>query len=125
MSSDETQPSSIRRYALLAVKILVSVALLVVLFRRIDVERLWGLARGASIAWLVAALLLYALTVVASVWRWHLLLEAQHVVVEVLQLAGSFLVALFFNNFLPSNVGGDVIRIADTARPAKSRTLAA
>ena len=32
--------------------------------------------------------------------------------------------ALFFNNFLPSNIGGDVIRIRDTARPAGSMTLA-
>jgi uncharacterized membrane protein YbhN (UPF0104 family) len=39
-------------------------------------------------------------------------------------LFGSFLVALFFNNFLPSNIGGDVVRIGDTARPARSRTLA-
>jgi hypothetical protein len=34
-------------------------------------------------------------------------------------------VATFFNNFLPSNIGGDVVRIADTAKPARSRTLAA
>jgi hypothetical protein len=40
-------------------------------------------------------------------------------------LFGSFLVALFFNNFLPSNIGGDVIRIGDTAKPAGSKTLAA
>jgi hypothetical protein len=33
-------------------------------------------------------------------------------------------VATFFNNFLPSNIGGDVIRIADTARAAGSKTLA-
>jgi len=39
-------------------------------------------------------------------------------------LLASFLVALFFNNFLPSNIGGDVIRIGDTARPARSKTVA-
>jgi hypothetical protein len=33
-------------------------------------------------------------------------------------------VSLFFNNFLPSNVGGDVVRIADTAPAAGSKTLA-
>ena len=36
----------------------------------------------------------------------------------------SYLVAGFFNNFLPSNIGGDVVRIRDTARPAQSKTLA-
>jgi uncharacterized protein (TIRG00374 family) len=35
------------------------------------------------------------------------------------------MVASFFNNFLPSNIGGDVIRIGDTARQAGSKTLAA
>src|SRR5204863_4168355 len=33
--------------------------------------------------------------------------------------------ALFFNNFLPSSIGGDVVRIADTAKVARSKTLAA
>ena len=36
----------------------------------------------------------------------------------------SFLVAVFANNFLPSNIGGDVIRIRDTAKAAGSKTLA-
>ena len=39
-------------------------------------------------------------------------------------LTSSFLVATFFNNFLPSNIGGDVIRITDTAPAAGSKTLA-
>jgi hypothetical protein len=36
----------------------------------------------------------------------------------------SYLVASFFNNFLPSNIGGDVVRIRDTVGPAGSKTLA-
>ena len=31
---------------------------------------------------------------------------------------------MFFNNFLPSNIGGDVIRIGDTAARPASKTLA-
>ena len=113
-----------RRYALVAFKLAVSVILLWVLFSRIDVSKLWASTQMASIPWLVAALGIYAATVVASVWRWHLLLDAQNVHVETNRLAGSYLVALFFNNFLPSNIGGDVIRIRDTTRPAGSMTLA-
>ena len=63
--------------------------------------------------------------ILASAWRWGLLLDAQGVRVPARTLTGSFLVATFFNNFLPSNIGGDVIRIADTAKPARSKTLAA
>ncbi|HEX3704617.1 MAG TPA: lysylphosphatidylglycerol synthase transmembrane domain-containing protein, partial [Vicinamibacterales bacterium] len=100
------------------------VALLAVLFSRVDARRLWTIARHASAVWLGAALLIYFLNVLASVWRWRLLLRAQDVSVPGRTLLASYLVATFFNNFLPSNVGGDVIRIRDTARPAKSTTLA-
>jgi hypothetical protein len=62
--------------------------------------------------------------VLLSVWRWWLLVEAADVDVSWRKLAESMLVALFFNNFLPSNIGGDVIRIGDTAKAARSKTLA-
>jgi uncharacterized membrane protein YbhN (UPF0104 family) len=109
----------------MAVKLAVSVVLLALLFSRIDVARLWASVRRASVPWLLVALSVYFLNVLAATWRWHLLLIAQGVHVRRRTLLGSFLVALFFNNFLPSNIGGDVIRIRDTARPARSKTLAA
>jgi uncharacterized membrane protein YbhN (UPF0104 family) len=124
MSSEKPEVPPARRYVALAIKIAVSLILLVVLFSRIDAGRLWESARRASVPWLCAALLLYFITVLVSTWRWHLLLGAQDVPVPYRTLLGSLLVALFFNNFLPSNIGGDVIRIRDTARLAGSTTLA-
>ena len=109
----------------MGLKLAVSGALLALLFSRIDVAKLWASARQARLSWLAIALGLYALTTLASVWRWSLLLDAQDVPVPFTALFGSFSVALFFNNFLPSNIGGDVVRIADTARIARSKTLAA
>jgi len=126
MSTEHPQstPNPGRRYALVALKLSVSIILLLFLFSRIDLTKLWTSARTASIPWLMAGLLIYSAGVAASVWRWHLLLDAQGVHVRTGRLAGSFLVALFFNNFLPSNIGGDFVRIRDTARPAGSMTLA-
>ncbi|HWF86320.1 MAG TPA: lysylphosphatidylglycerol synthase transmembrane domain-containing protein [Vicinamibacterales bacterium] len=121
---DEPNSSPWRRLAMLALKIAVSVALLALLFSRVDARRLWTIARHASIVWLATALVVYFLNVLASVWRWRLLLHAQGVRMSARTLLGSFLVASFFNNFLPSNIGGDVIRVRDTARPARSTTLA-
>ena len=114
-----------RRFLGLAVKLAVSAGLLALLIARSDAPRLWAYVRDASPGWLAAALGLYLLMVLASAWRWGLLLDAQGVRVPARTLTASFLVATFFNNFLPSNIGGDVVRIADTARPAGSKTLAA
>jgi len=122
---DESTPSSLgRRMVVMAAKIAVSAALLAFLFSKIDTTRLWASARKASLPWLLAALGVQALNLVASTWRWKLLLNAQDVKLKNRTLLGSYLVATFFNNFLPSNVGGDVIRIRDSAAAAQSKTLA-
>lgn len=108
-----------------AVKILVSGGLLYWLLTRIDRQQLWSTFQRASPAWLAVALVVYLVVVLISAWRWHRLLEAQHVVIGYVYLTGSFLVASFFNNFLPSNIGGDVIRIRDTVAATGSKTRAA
>ena len=120
MSEEQLPSAPSRRYAAIGVKIAVSAALLALLFSRIDVDRLWAGARNASLSWLAIALLLYFANVLAGIWRWWLLLAAQDVQVAPRTLFDSMLVALFFNNFLPSNIGGDVIRIRDTAQAAGS-----
>ena len=125
----EASPPTTRRRAgrqglIWAVKVAVSGGLLYVLLARVDLARLWEIARTASVPWLLAALALYFTMVLVSAWRWGLLLDAQHVPVGFGALTSSFLVATFFNNFLPSNIGGDVIRIRDTSRAAGSKTLA-
>jgi glycosyltransferase 2 family protein len=74
--------------------------------------------------WILLALATYAFTQSIAVWRWHRLLRAQHIEVERRQLTESIWVSMFFNNFLPGNIGGDVVRIADTAPAAGSKTLA-
>ncbi len=114
-----------RQVLLTALKLLISLGLLAVLFARTDLTSLWRSVRAASLPWVVAALGLYLVQIVVGAWRWGLLLDAQHVTVRKRSLFGSYLVAAFFNNFLPSNIGGDVIRIRDTARSAESTTLAA
>jgi glycosyltransferase 2 family protein len=117
-------PSRARAILVPCLKAAVSVALLALLFSKVDVGRLWAVARTASIPWLAGALALYLGMILVSAWRWGLLLRAQHIPFSFGGLTSSFLVATFFNNFLPSNIGGDVIRIADTAPSAGSKTLA-
>lgn len=113
-----------RRRALAALRIAVSAILMAVLFWRVDLRSVWASTRNASVVWLAVALGVYFVHVLACTWRWHLLLTAQDVHVPRRDLFRSLLVSYFFNNFLPSNIGGDVVRIRDTAKPAQSKTLA-
>lgn len=106
------------------IRVAVSAALLYYVLSSIDLSLLWERVQGMNAGWIVLALASFVFVQWVSVWRWHRLLLAQHIEVPARTLSESIWVSLFFNNFLPSNIGGDVIRIADTAGPAGSKTLA-
>jgi len=116
--------SAARHWTLLGAKVLVSGGLLYLLFRQTDLSTVLQRLHNVDLRWMLAALAIYGLMVGISAWRWRVLLRTQHVDCPLSHLGSSFLVATFFNNFLPSNIGGDVIRIADTVSYTSSRTLA-
>ncbi|MGD9903707.1 MAG: lysylphosphatidylglycerol synthase transmembrane domain-containing protein [Vicinamibacterales bacterium] len=122
MSDAPASPT--RRLLAIAAKLALSIGLLAFVLRDTSLAALWATLRRVHPGWVLAALSAHAVMMAVSVWRWNLLLRAQHVAVPARALSESFWVASFFNNFLPSNIGGDVVRIADTAKPAGSKTLA-
>lgn len=105
-----------KKKLLAAFKLLISVALIVALYRRIDFVDLAARMRG--VAWLPLwgfFALLFFNTAISTV-KWHILLRADAVDLPYRTLLGSYLVGTFFNVFLPSNIGGDAVRIYDVAR---------
>jgi hypothetical protein len=111
-----------KRGALLAVKVAVSLALLVYLFATSDLQALEERVRTADLLLLAAAVGCYVAMLALATWRWQLLLEALGVVAPLRYLTASYLVATFFNNFLPSNIGGDIVRVRDGSRFTGSTT---
>jgi len=75
---------------------------------------------SASPWWLGAAFSLHAVGLLISAVRWRILIRAQGDSVPLGFLAGSYLVGMFFNMFLPSRIGGDVVRIWDGSKYSKS-----
>jgi uncharacterized membrane protein YbhN (UPF0104 family) len=116
--------STARQLVTWSIKLIVSVGLLALLFSRTDLAGLGAQFRSASLPWILTALALYLAFLVVATWRWWLLLAAQGRPFPSGTLFSSYLVATFFNNFLPSNIGGDVVRIRDTAGTLGSKTLA-
>ena len=65
----------------------------------------------------IPLILLSAATHFYGIWitafRWQTLLKTQGIRLSVLSLSSSVLVGQFFNNFLPTSIGGDVYRAYD------------
>jgi uncharacterized membrane protein YbhN (UPF0104 family) len=109
-----------RRTGLL-LRLAVSAALIAWILSRTPFHEVAGAFRSADPRWILAALALNPLGYTASVRRWRLLIRAQGGDAPLPFLVRSFLVGVFFNNFLPSTIGGDAIRAMDTARAGVGR----
>jgi hypothetical protein len=111
-----------KRLALLGAKIAVSLALLTYLFSTTDLRALEERVRSADLLDLLAAVLCFATMLLVATWRWQILLRALGGSAPLRSLTASYLIATFFNNFLPSNIGGDIVRIRDGSKLTGSTT---
>ena len=105
-----------KRGAFLAAKIGVSLALLIYLLSTTDLSALERRVRSGDVLLFATAVVLYGGMLALSTWRWRLLLHALGFPARLRDLTSSYLVATFFNNFLPSNIGGDVVRVRDSSK---------
>jgi hypothetical protein len=117
------RPGPLRALLLLA-KVALSAGLMVWLFRGIPIADLADVLRHARGEWLVAAALLLLFSHLAGSWQWHRLLDMVGIRIPFWKTCGYYLVGLFFNNFLPANIGGDIARVLDAARHGPTRATA-
>ena len=75
---------------------------------------------GADWGLLALSFCLHALGLLISVHRWRILARAQGDDVPFGFLAKSYLIGKFFNTFLPTSFGGDVVRIWDGSKYSSS-----
>ncbi len=80
---------------------------------------------GVNPELLVLCLLLSPVAPLLSAIKWRLLVRSQGFQVSLPALFRLYLVSIFFNNFMPSNIGGDVVRIHELGLVVGSRAAAA
>lgn len=81
--------------------------------------------RGTRTEWLAVAVLLIVLSMLISVIKWSLVLKAEEIEVSWRDLWRAYWVGLFFNNFLPSSIGGDSVRALFVGKSLANMTGAA
>jgi uncharacterized protein (TIRG00374 family) len=97
-------------------KVVVSIGLVIWAFSKIDLQQV-GAQLAAANPWLVlAALVLFEVAIIINGMKWQVLLRAQGVRVPFGPVLQFQFTGFFFNNLLPANVGGDVIRGYGLAR---------
>jgi uncharacterized protein (TIRG00374 family) len=97
-------------------KVVVSLSLIAYLFMRMDLNQLGDTLRTANYLYLLPAGVLYLGAMTNAAFKWYVLLRAQGIRVPFRAVLSYTYVGFFFNNFLPANVGGDVMRGYGLAR---------
>ncbi len=104
-----------KKALILFLRFSISVILLVFLFKfnKIDLHELFIDIKSADKLLLVLGFLVYFFVYVIGFLRWYMLLKAAGISIPAKRLITSFAGGTFFSIFLPSTIGGDLVRAAD------------
>ena len=94
------------------------------LINRIGISSIVEEISSVSIVWIVSALSIFLISHFIGSYQWCLLLRADDIKINLSKAAGFYFVGLFFNNFLPSSLGGDLFRMFDMHKYSRKNSSA-
>jgi uncharacterized membrane protein YbhN (UPF0104 family) len=97
-------------------KIGVTIAGLIIVLREVKPELIVRTLSQAQFGWVLVTFLLINASLVLRAYRWSLLLRGVGGSIHLGRLVELYFVGNFFNMFLLSGLGGDVVRILEAAR---------
>ena len=104
-------PASLKRWILVSLKIVVSATLLGYLFSKVDFEQVRVSLEKVSYWYLFLAAAVLFLQAAAGAVRWSMVIKIISSRVRLRVALQIMFIGLFFNQTLPSSIGGDAMRI--------------
>jgi glycosyltransferase 2 family protein len=83
---------------------------------KIDLAKTIDVLQDASPGYFAAAAAIMIVTTVPMAWRWQFLLTAKRIFEPLSWLTRTYFVAYTANQVLPTSLGGDAVRVYETAR---------
>lgn len=105
-------------------KIGVTIVGLLIIVLGFDLAKIVDTLRQASWEWAAIGFLLVNLSLFVRAFRWWVLLQGLGTAVRFGRLAELYFVGNFYNTFLPSGFGGDVVRVLEVAQDVDSGVAA-
>lgn len=99
-----------RNFLSSALRVFLSIGLLMYIFSMIDVSQAVEIIREANILYFIAALALFVVLYFIMLFRWNMIIRAMKLPVLFRSVSRYFWAGAFFNLVLPTASGGDVIK---------------
>lgn len=113
-----------RKHITTILRIVIGAALIAILIWRLDISKIFDNIRSIEKVYLLYALVPYLLFIVISAWRWQVLLDYKEFSIPFGRTLIIYFIATFFNNFLPTTIGGDVMRVLYSMKERRADALA-
>jgi uncharacterized protein (TIRG00374 family) len=94
-------------------RVLISLIILAIVIASVGADRLFDALRSINLGWFAIALLFHMIGLIVRTYRWSILIKALGTPVSFGRLLYLYLAGTFFNTFLPTNIGGDVVKIIE------------
>ena len=114
-----------RGRAWLAVRLILTVVMLAILVPRLHPSTLFPDHHLQTVLWMAGAIAVAVLSVVLWTFRWQQMLHALELPAALPPLLSHTLAGLFVSNFLPTTIGGDVVRASRLAATNGHRKVSA
>mgnify|MGYP001274496060 CR=1 FL=1 len=105
-----------RKHAANLLKISITLLGLFLVLRQVDLNAILDILRQVNLGWVFVSFMLVNASLVLRAYRWLLLLRGVGASVRFGRLVELYFVGNFFNMFLLSGFGGDVVRVLESAR---------
>lgn len=110
-----------RDFFFLLLKIVFSFSIItLIVLKKAPLREIGDSLKEASLWWICLSFSLHSFGLLISAIRWQILIKAQGDHAPLGYLAKSYLAGNFFNLFLPTRFGGDVVRVWDGSKSSKS-----
>lgn len=96
-------------------RIVVTVSIFVIILRSINIDQIWKIMGQARLELLVVALLTQFGSTSVSAYRWQLIMHNLNFGQSLSFYWRSYFKASFFNQGLPTSIGGDALKVLDVA----------
>jgi len=108
-----------KKFLSVLLRVGVSVIILFFLFRQVDEKVLFEIIKGSNKWFLLLAFVIFSSGYILGILRWEMLLKAIKINLSLKRIVISSAGGVFFSLFLPSTIGGDLVRSVDLAAHTK------
>jgi len=107
------------------IRIGVSAVLLIYLFYYlVDFRNLIQVIKSADSFYIFVSVIFFLLSVFAAAYRWQYVVTLKQKHLSYKSSLREYFIGMFFNNFLPGSIGGDVVRIVGVSSEIGSKEVA-